>query len=372
MHKEEFKALSAKIADGSATDEEIVRFNAYYDALLASGGEVPAWPNEAALLEGIRRKTAPARVTRFSWPKVAAAAAVVLAISAGIWMFVSNNAPAIVQARPERPLIQPGGNSAFLTLADGRRISLDDVQPGDVASQGNIRITKTDNGEVVYEARPAAEGSDGKPVWNELTTPRGGQFRLLLPDGTKVWLNAASALRFPAAFAGNERKVELSGEGYFEVAPDKSKPFIVQSPAQQVKVLGTHFNIQAYADEPLAKTSLLEGRVEVTAGNSSATLAPGQQSSLNAQTGELRSGPADVAAAAAWKNGFFVFNDTYLSDVIRQLSRWYDVKADYTNLPRIRYTGTIPRNVPLDKALTMLEITGNVQFDINQNTIHVK
>lgn len=372
MRKEEFIALSARITDGTATDEEIVRFNAYYDALLATGGEVTTFPDEEALLAGIRRRTTPARTARLVWLKTAAAAAVLIAIATGVWMYAGKDTPGKTAARPERPHIKPGSNSAFLTLSDGRRIPLDDVQPGDVASQGNIKISKTDNGEVVYEAQPSGEQAGGAPSWNELSTPRGGQFRLLLPDGTKVWLNAASTLRFPAAFAGSERLVELSGEGYFEVATDKKKPFIVQSATQRVKVLGTHFNVHAYADEPLIKTALLEGSVEVTAGQRSATLTPGEQSNLNGSTGDLKTGPADVNAAAAWKNGVFVFNDTYLSDVIRQLTRWYDVQADYESLPRIRFNGTIPRNVPLSVALDYLEITGDVQFEVNQNTIKAR
>lgn len=372
MRKEDFIALSARVTDGSATDEEIVRFNAYYDTLLSSGGDVPPFPDEEALLAGIRRRTAPAPVRRLLWLKVSAAAAVALAIAAGVWMYGGKDAGPLVEAPPARQHIAPGSNSAFLTLADGRRIPLDDVKAGDVASQGNIKITKTASGEVVYEAQPGSGNTSGAPALNTLSTPRGGQFRLLLPDGTRVWLNAASSLRFPAAFDGSERLVELTGEGYFEVAADKKKPFVVQAHSQRVKVLGTHFNVQSYTDEPFARTSLLEGSVEVTAGQRTARLAPGEQSSLNGKTGELVTGPADVSAAAAWKNGYFVFNDTYLSDVIRQLARWYDVQADMDRLPRIRYTGTIPRNVPLSAALDMLEITGNVKFEVSQNTIHVK
>ncbi len=248
MHKDELIALSAKITDGTATDQEITRFNAYFDAMLASGGEVPAYPDEEALLEGIRHRTQPARPVRL-WLRVAAAAAVLLGIAAGTWMLTRNTPEPLADVRRQQPDVQPGGNSAFLTLSDGRRISLDDVQPGDVASQGNIKITKTDKGEVVYEAQPSGDAG-AAPSWNELSTPRGGQFRLLLPDGTKVWLNAASSLRFPASFTDKERLVMLSGEGYFEVAADKQKTFIVQSATQRVKVLGTHFNVHAYAEEP--------------------------------------------------------------------------------------------------------------------------
>ncbi|WP_341833924.1 FecR domain-containing protein [Chitinophaga pollutisoli] len=372
MHKDELIALSAKITDGTATDEEIVRFNAYYDALLATGGDVPGYPDEEALLQGIRGRTKPAGTIRLTWIKAAAAAAVLFGIVTGAWMVTRKDAPSIAETHQQQPDVKPGTNSAFLTLADGRRISLDDVQPGDVASQGNIKITKTDKGEVVYEAQPSADDAGKAASWNELSTPRGGQFRLLLPDGTKVWLNAASSLRFPATFTERERLVVLSGEGYFEVATDKKKPFVVQSASQRVKVLGTHFNIQAYTEEPLAKTSLLEGSVEVTAGAVSTKLSPGEQSRYNSKTMRIEAGPADVSAAAAWKNGYFVFNDTYLSDVIRQLSRWYDVQADFSSLPPIRYTGTIPRTVPLSSALKMLEITGNVQFEVNQNTIYAR
>jgi ferric-dicitrate binding protein FerR (iron transport regulator) len=267
----------------------------------------------------------------------------------------------------------PGGNKAVLTLANGRKIALDDVEAGNLAMQAGTRVTKSAGGEVIYEAAPPANGKGAAgTVFNTISTPRGGQFQVRLPDGTRVWLNAASSLRFPAVFEGPHRKVELTGEGYFEVVKDEKRPFRVESAGQNIQVLGTHFNVNAYGDDGVVRTTLVEGSVQVNSQQGNMLLAPGEQSQLNTQSGAMRKVKADLEQALAWRNGNFLFNDTYLPDIMSQLSRWYDVEAAGKDFPRIRYNGGIPRSMQLSDVLKMLEETGNVKFQLVNNTITIR
>ncbi|RPE13519.1 DUF4974 domain-containing protein [Chitinophaga lutea] len=374
MRKEEFIALSAKISDGSATEQEIALYNAYYDELMKNNHpDAAAYPDDRVLLDRIHasideRKGKVRPMGR--WIKVAAA--VVLVASLGGWLL--SNRQTAKQPAVQAVKVQdapPGGNKAYLTLADGSKIAVDDASQGQLATQGKIKVSKSATGELIYEADTTAS-PDATLSYNTLTTPRGGQFRLLLPDGSRVWLNAESSLRFPTSFAGHERLVELTGEGYFEVAKNAKQPFVVATAAQRVTVLGTHFNVQAYGDQSHTSTTLLEGSVQVSGKAGRSLLAPGEQCRLNGQTGSMQKLQVDTEEAVAWKNGYFIFNETYLVDVLRQLGRWYNVEADFAHLPAIRYNGTIPRNVPLSKAIEMLEITGNLRFETDGKTIRIK
>jgi len=269
----------------------------------------------------------------------------------------------------------PGGNKAILKLADGSEIALDDSKKGQIARQQNVLIAKTENGQVVYRADDAANRSLASNIiqYNAIITPRGGQYELVLPDGTKVWLNAASSLRYPTTFSGADRRVELTGEAYFEVAKNAAKPFFVKTSTQTVEVLGTHFNINSYADEKEAKTTLLEGSVKVSCntGKSFVKIAPGQQAvnSLN-EINIVRN--ADVDEAIAWKNGKFLFRNTDLQTIMRQLSRWYDVDVEYQGqVPERHYRGRISRNVPVSQVFEILKTSG-LNFTINGRKIIVK
>ena len=306
----------------------------------------------------------------------AAAAAILLFLSGGIYFYQqdqqpkSNSSPKLVSKD-----VPPGGNNAVLTLADGSRISLNEAANGEIANQAGIVITKTADGQVVYtlpNSKPETQNS--KPVYNVIETPKGGQYQVYLPDGTKVWLNAGSSLRYPTAFAGNDRKVELTGEAYFEVSHNKAMPFKVVSDNQTVEVLGTHFNINAYKDEPSTNTTLLEGSVKVSqlTTYNPQLLKPGQQSVLYNSAGGINVKDADIESVVAWKNGFFQFNNADIQTIMRQIERWYDVKVSYQEkIPGKHFTGIITRNTNISKVLHMLELTSSVHFKVDGKEVIV-
>jgi ferric-dicitrate binding protein FerR (iron transport regulator) len=273
--------------------------------------------------------------------------------------------------------LPPGTNKAVLTLADGSTIVLDSAKHGRIASQQNAVIKEDENGKVVYEAtdevqNPATPAPAETIAMNMLATPRGGQYQVVLPDGTRVWLNAASSLKYPTAFTGNERRVELTGEAYFEVSKDPSKPFNVKTASQTVTVLGTHFNINSYTDEGATKTTLLEGSVRVTRNTGqSVKIKPGQQAVNTLNSIDINEN-ANIDEAVAWKNGKFAFSNTDLQTIMRQLSRWYDVDVEYQGkTAQKHYMGRISRNVPVSQIFEILKTSG-LNFTINGRKIIVK
>jgi len=262
----------------------------------------------------------------------------------------------------------PGTNKAILTLSNNSIVILDDAHNGKVAQQGNAVVTKLANGQLVYQSM---DERSGETVYNTLTTPRGGQFKLTLPDGSDVWLNAASSITYPTAFTGNERKVEITGEAYFEIAHDANKPFKVGLNGMEVKVLGTHFNINGYNDESNVKTTLLEGSISLSKGNATTMLRPGQQAQL-AGNGKLNViEQVDVEQVIAWKNGYFSFNRADLRSVMRQIARWYDVDIKYEGkIPERQFGGKIDRNSKASEVLKVLE-ESKVHFRIEDKNIIV-
>lgn len=306
------------------------------------------------------------------WRRRAWAAAVVLLIASGaaFWLLqrpASQQSPAVAVQAPKKD-VAPGGNKAVLTLADGTEISLDSAGNGLLAQQGHTRVIKSGNGQLQYDAPAAA----GQTVYNKISTPRGGQFQITLPDGSRVWLNASSSLRYPAAFSGENRTVELLGEAYFEVAKDARKPFQVRVGEMEVKVLGTHFNIMAYEDEEAVKTTLLEGAVEVKKSGSVKKLRPGQGASLHRRSGVLELLPeVNTEEAVAWKNGYIQFEGADIRSAMRQIARWYDVEVIYKGNVPAHFRGIVPRNVPVSQVLKMLELTDEVHFEIGDKQIIV-
>ncbi|WP_158995645.1 FecR family protein [Mucilaginibacter sp. L196] len=292
----------------------------------------------------------------FVWRKFATAAAVLFFIGIGFYLQNKVNKPQIITAKLLHD-VMPGGNKATLTLANGSSIILDTAHNGVLAKQGNSIINKTKNGQLVYSADPNEQAAT--PVTNTISTPRGGQYQVVLPDGSKVWLNAASSIKYPTFFNGKKRLVEITGEAYFEVAKNASMPFIVKSNRAEVEVLGTHFNIMAYDDETLMKTTLLEGSVKITSGKTSDILKPGEQALLN-EKGQLQvTDDVDVNEETAWKNGLFQFKDADVESIMRQLGRWYNVTISYEGKICARqYTGKISRNVKASELLNMLKYTG--------------
>jgi transmembrane sensor len=270
--------------------------------------------------------------------------------------------------------IAPGASRAILTLSDGTTILLDSSKKGRLAQQGEVVISKTDSGSIGYsmaaDNHPAAA-----PLFNTIATPKGGEYQLMLPDGTKVWLNAVSSLRYPVFFTGSERKVELSGEGYFEVTKNVTRPFVVSANGTTIQVLGTHFNVNAYSDEATIKVTLSEGSVRVvppttSVKNADVRLIPGQQAQVD-PSGRITSGTADLETALAWKDGLFVFKQAPIEEVLHQVSRWYDADIDDRVNISEHFNATIPRNVPVSKLLHLLEGTGSVHFKIDDKKITV-
>ncbi|NML38065.1 DUF4974 domain-containing protein [Chitinophaga sp. G-6-1-13] len=368
MEQETLQRLLEKISDGTATEEEIASYLRYCEAAEKAGESTLPPPDtrgvEQRMLAAIHQRTGRRKSRRMMRYWYATAAMLAGLIALAIYLKPERQfKPALATAVQQD--IPAGTDKAVLTLANGKKIILGTANDEAVAQQAGLRVYRSDSGEIVYEATGAGSG------FHEIATPRGGQYRVVLQDGSKVWLNAASSLRYPATFTGSTRTVELKGEAYFEIAGNARQPFIVYTPSQRVEVLGTHFNVNAYEENACTQTTLLEGRVRVSAGHNGLILNPGEQASLYHQ-GALSKAPADANAAVAWKNGYFIFNDTYLTEVLQQLSRWYDVKADLKTIPNMHYNGVIPRNVPLSKALEMLEFTGGVKFNVNNNIISVR
>lgn len=308
------------------------------------------------------------------WIKLGAAAAFLLFVGFGAYVLVNQEKERdpkknIAKAKPAHDVL-PGGNRALLTLANGKTIYLDDAKNGVLAKEGNTKINKTRDGQLVYEDGQKGTGNSA-PVINTITTPRGGQYQLVLNDGSKVWLNSASTLSFPAVFTGNSREVEITGEAYFEVAKNPAKPFRVKANRTVVEVLGTHFNMMAYNDEAVMKTTLLEGAVKISNNNYSSILKPGQQASLN-QSGQIKViDDADAEDSVAWKDGLFQFTDASIQSIMRQAARWYDVEVSYEGqIPVREFTGRISRNVRASELLGMLKYAG-VNFRIEDKHITI-
>jgi len=274
------------------------------------------------------------------------------------------------QANQYKDDVLAGTTGAILKMADGSSIVLDSASDGNLKQQGNMLVVKK-GGSLNY-----VQGNDkskGEVVYNTIETPRGRQFQLVLEDGTKVWLNAASSIRFPVVFGGSERRVEITGEAYFEVAKNREKPFRVAANGTTVEVLGTHFNINSYTDEATINTTLLEGSVKVIKGNNQKIIAPGQQAQVSENGAVRTERNVHLSEVMAWKNNHFSFNNTDIKKLMRQLSRWYDVEVVFKNETgeQVTFIGDISRAVNISTVLKMLEQTGEVKFDIEGKKIIV-
>ena len=308
------------------------------------------------------------------WKKITVAAAALLLLSIGTRFYFNRpkrNCNKTAQKQQPKNDILPGGNKAILTLANGKTIVLDNAHTGLLAKQGNTNIAKTKDGQVIYKAPNSSFPNNQNIALNTISTPTGGQYQVVLADGSKVWLNAASSLRFPAVFTGKKREVEITGEAYFEVAKNAAMPFVVKTGRSVIEVLGTHFNVMAYANESVIKTTLLEGSVKVKSGNSVNFLKPGQQAFLNAQGQTRIIEDADVDDETAWKNGLFQFKDAGIETVMRQAERWYTVTVNYEGkIPVKQFTGRISRSVKISELLSMLKFFG-VNFKMDGRNITV-
>ncbi len=302
----------------------------------------------------------------FMWIKrIAVAASVIGMMCAGYYLYVNNKKQNHLTTRIFKNDVKPGSEKAVLVLANGQKIVLDTARNGTISNQGNIKVIKI-NGKIAYNGTGANEA---EITFNTIYTPRGGRYQVELPDGSQVWLNAASSLRFPTSFKGSERRVEITGEAYFEVAKNKQMPFIVKVNASEVRVLGTHFNINAYSDESTVTTTLLEGAVQFTNGSSVYTLKPGDQAELST-TGQVKLlQDVDLDNVVAWKNGLLHFENEDIKTVMRKLSRWYNIEAVYNTNVKDHFFAEIPSKSNLSEVLKALELTGKVKFGIDGRTI---
>lgn len=380
MDKQAFITLADKVADGAANEQELSLYNNYLSQFKGD----TAWNeqlmgNEAEtklqLLEKIRAAF-PLKRVPFYKEKVfryfAAACLALMVTTAGVVFY--NHYPESLKSNNKTALkndVAAGGNKAVLTLADGSQVMLDDTGNGKIAEQKGISITKTKDGQLVYRVNhPALSAASGKePVvtYNTISTPRGGQYQVVLPDGTQVWLNASSSIKFPTYFAASERSVKLMGEAYFEVAKNKDKPFVVNVEEISVEVLGTHFNVMAYKDEQSINTTLLEGAVRITKNNQSRVLMPGQQAVVKDDI-QVEKASGDVIA---WKNGLTSFKDADIRTIMRQVARWYDVEVNYEgDIPKRLFTGEISRKANLSELIKIIELS-NIRLKLEGNVITV-
>lgn len=378
MSKEQFIKLYEKQLRGIATPEEQAMLQQYSDSFMLQEYE---WTEEMGNKEAITERIferiwadmQPEVVQKVKWYKRRLAiAAVFLAVVCTTFMLLYNNEKdqsPMAETPAQQQDIAPGGDKAVLTLGDGSTIVLDQAGNGTITTQGYTQINKVNDGLIAYNN---VSHSDLTVSFNSVSTPRGGQYSIVLPDGSKVWLNAASSLKFPTAFKGAERKVELTGEAYFEVAKYTKQPFKVMVNDMEVKVLGTHFNIMAYSDEASIQTTLLEGSVRVTKDAFDVVLKPGQQSQLNSGNSLQVINEVNTESVVAWKNGTFDFVNADIPAIMRQLSRWYNVGIMYkSKIPEGHFTGIVGRANNLSHVLKMLELSG-VQFQIKDKQIIVE
>ncbi len=304
-----------------------------------------------------------------------AAAAVIIFGALGSFLLLQNkkaNTTPVSIAKTQTKDIAPGSNKAILTLGNNSKIILDSAANGRLAQQGSTTIIKQTNGELVYNTSSEKPNSTAI-AFNTLTTPRGGQYQLTLPDGTKAWLNAGSSITYPTSFAGNRRKVTITGEVYFEVVHNASKPFSVSVRGMEVEDIGTHFNINAYTDETTIRTTLLEGKVRVKLNRQSKILVPGQQARIIQEpSNQILIKAINTEDAVAWKNGFFHFDQANIESVMRELSRWYDIEVQFEKpVSDHLYGGKISRNLNLSQVLEILK-TNNVHFKADGRKITVQ
>jgi transmembrane sensor len=390
LKREQFNELLDKYLAGEASIEEEQRLLNFYESFRNSS-VTDNLKDENKLgdkmlnklmqtVEDVEIHQMPRKI--LTWKTISIAAAIMIAATTAIQLYISQ--PAVEEQQfteiNGKNDIAPGHNKAILTLADGSTISLDDAANGLLASQGNTAITKTEDGQIVYQKN--IEGKklqDNHLASNTIQTPKGGKYKVTLPDGSKVWLNSATTLSYPAAFNGTERKVKLKGEAYFEIAHNKKVPFRIESNNQVVEVLGTHFNINSYEDEDYVKTTLLQGSVKIMLNSSkmeapkSELLKPGEQSLTNSTQSNIRIESTDTEKAIAWKNGYFKFKDTPITEIMREIERWYDVELVYEGkIPTDEFTGYVSNSVKISKVLKIMEQSGGVKFTVKGKRVKIQ
>jgi len=379
MSPEEYSSLYEKCHAGNCTSDEKKLLEEYTDSFELTEGEwhVAMGVKEQVRLAIYERLQESIQATPVKkWIPVRywlAAASVLLIFSVSLLLYKNKEAVqklAKNSRQHDKSSILPGSNKAILTLADGSKITLGNSGHGTITHQGLATINKLNNGQLVYNINNKLP--QGTILYNTATTPRGGQYEVILSDGTKVWLNAASSLKYPVAFSGKERHVELTGEAYFEVAKNKNMPFSIAVKGSSIEVLGTHFNVMAYDDDKHMVTTLLEGAVKLKKGNSEALLKPGQQAIMLDGQIAYQVSDANTEAAVAWKNGYFVFDNEGIESIMKKIARWYDVDVSYEGAVTDQsFGGTVSRFSNVTELLNILELTGTIHFKIEGRMITV-
>ncbi|WP_140938409.1 FecR family protein [Sphingobacterium lumbrici] len=375
MTKKETEILIHKYNEGNCTPEEKQLVEKYFLTYLENSKEIPDWlrmeADQAEMYETIQAhllKTSDLSKVKTLWPRIAVAAAV-CAIIFSVGLRYVNHQKAKIQATAYVNDVAPGKEGATLTLADGKKILIHEALSGSIANQSGVKVSKTKDGQIVYEV---VDQKDGEGGYNTLSTANGEQISVRLPDGTLVFLNAATTLKYPVSFAKmKKREVSISGEGYFEVFKDRKHPFVVKTVSQEIEVLGTHFNVNAYGDEPSVKTTLLEGSVKINSGPDSEILQPNQQAILIGNKITVKE--VDIEEIMAWKNNEFLFKNDDFKTNMRKIARWYNVEMIYEDDAPIHFKlgGFSSRERNLTTILKLLEETGKVHFRIEGNKVYV-
>ena len=363
--------LANKLLEGQLTEAEIKELNAWYVEHLEEEIAIP--PDFANSDEELRKRifhTIQSKIKEKPetklWKRLSVAAFMLFFLSITFYFYLSNRTNHSSQEVSQSEIL-PGANRAMLIRTDGRKIDLGDIKSGEITEQSGVKITKNDDGQIIYDLTAIAEDNKNMGL-NTIQTPAGGQFQVILPDGSHVWLNALSSLRYPIAFTGKERAVTLTGEGYFEIAHKKNQPFKVISEGQSVEVLGTSFNINAYQDEKSTKTALLEGSIRISSERFSRILKPGQQAEVNRQQTLYVTDNLKMESVLAWKNGYFMFSNEPIESVMRKIARWYDLEVVYQDDVKDKMLwGTMSRFKDISAVLKTLELTGTAHFKLSND-----
>lgn len=377
MQRQEFRKLLHRYADGTCSKAE----KRFLEEMVLRDPVIDNWSwenEEERVLMGIRIRQAidkrrhvgkPSRSKRLWYGGVAAS---LLAVFGVMW-FLGGKKDAQEKLFVISETASYPSDGIRLTLADGSVVGVDSLERGLVRHTGRVDIRKLDGGELVYKKSSNAEsGSTSEtPAQNTLHVPNGKQFKVVLPDGTKVWMNTATTLTYPVAFTGRERKVVLNGEAYFEVMTDRSRPFKVMTQGREITVTGTHFTVSAYASDNEVRTALLEGGVDVYHLGKTLSLTPGFEA-ISSTDGKLVKKQSNLEQAMAWKNGYFLFDDMDVISVMRSVARWYDVRIVIdANLPKKRFGGSFPITAGIDELLADLELVGKVKFERNGKEVRM-
>jgi len=379
MTKEEYTFLYEKYASGNCTDEERRRFEAYSDDFSLDDTE---WDTDTLGNENELADKMYARLYDDTHSKsfrgisllykLSAAAVLFVVLSSGLYLYLNNSSDPVPaqQQLSKKADVGPGGKKAILNLQNGTKMVLDQSTNGVVSIQGNIVITGSMSGKVLYDSYSLADNNSNVKDYNSINIPRGGEYELRLPDGTRVWLNSESSLKFPAVFSGRDRKVELTGEAYFEVAKNALVPFKVYANGTEIEVLGTEFNVNAYRKGRVT-TSLLGGSVKLKVGGQESLLKPGQEA-VSLASGRIMVNETNVKDAIAWKNGYFIYQDDNIYQIMADAARWYDVDVEYRGDLRGKgFYGNVARYDNISELLKNIELTGSIKFKIEGRRVIV-